>query len=152
MIQILRYRLSILYALCLFCYHPLEALLDVFSISGSPSTFTIAEPSAGSQPATITNSSTTYAVISLLGGRRITGQISSNMPAGLTLTIMLQANAPAVSSGTITMTTVAQNLVTGIPILLSLSLARPITYTLNATLNAAPVTNGSVTVTYTLTS
>ena len=127
-----------------------QALLDTLTISGNPAPMTINTATAGSQPNTVTNNSTSYSILTLLGGQRITGQLSANMPSNTTLRVQLQAPPlGAVSQGLVTMTTTPTNLVTSIGIL-ALTTGLTITYQFSATVNAAPVTNATVTLTLTL--
>lgn len=122
---------------------------DSLSISGNPATMSITTATAGSQPNGVTDTSTTYGVSTTIVVRSITGSINTSMPTGTTLQVQLAAPAGATSTGNITMTTTAQNLVTSIPILTLIS-NPSVTYTFSATVAAAPVTNGSVTLTLTL--
>lgn len=126
-----------------------EALLDSIAVSGNPGVFTFAIPAAGSQPTALVDTSTTYSASTLSIARKITGQLNTNMPTGMTLAVQFQAPLIGTSQGSVTMTTTPADLVTGM-ILLTLQSGLQITYTMTATLQAAPVTNGTVTVTYTL--
>src|SRR5579884_1341018 len=83
------------------------------SVSGNPNPLTITTAVAGSNPNSVTDATTTYTVSIPSWGStsRITGQLSSNMPAGVTLKIHL-ASSGGVSAGTVTLTTTAKNLVT----------------------------------------
>lgn len=141
--------LKSLFVLFIFSFATLEGLLDSLTLSGSPAPMTIAVPAAGSQPSSVVNNSTTYSVSTISVTRRITGQVNTSMPTGTTLQVQMQAPLLATSQGNVTMTTTATNLVTGI-LVLALQSGLQITYTLSATLQAAPVTNSTVVVTYTL--
>lgn len=127
-----------------------QALLDTLTVSGNPAPMTINSATAGSQPNSVTNNSTSYSILTLLGGRRITGQLNAAMPNNTTLKVQLQAPAlGGTSQGLVTMTTTPTNLVTGIGIL-ALTTGLTITYNFSANVNAAPVTNSTVTLTLTL--
>jgi hypothetical protein len=124
---------------------------DTLSISANPATLTISTAIAGQQPTAVTNTSTTYSFSSLsLVTRTITGKISAAMPSNVTLHVQLaNPGGGATSTGLVAMTTTAQNLVTGIPILGS-GTGVTITYQLSATVSAAIVTGGTKTLTLTL--
>lgn len=140
-------RLLLICVLSLFS--PLSGLLDTLTVSGNPNPFVFATPAAGSQPANIVDTSTTYAVLSLLSAKKITGQLSANMPTGMTLSVQLQAPLVGTSQGNVLLSTTAADLVTGI-LLVALQSGLQITYTMTASLQASPVTGGTVVVTYTL--
>ena len=71
------------------------------------------------------------------------------MPTGVTLSVNLQAPTGGTSAGTVALSTIAANLVTGVSQVAQGSLT--VTYTLSATAAAAVVTtNPTVTVTYTI--
>lgn len=117
--------------------------------SGNPAALVINTATAGQNPNSVTNTSTTYSISTTTTIRRITGRINSNMPANTTLQISLVAPTGATSLGLVTMTKTTTNLVTGIPIN-TLASGRTITYTFSATASAATVTNATRTVTFTL--
>lgn len=124
--------------------------LSTISISGNPAPMTISTAVAGGQPQSVTNSSTTYSIISALANTKITGQLNQSMPSGTTLKVSLQAPLlGGTSQGSVAMSTTAADLVTNIPIL-SLTGALTITYTLSATVAASPVSNSSVILTLTI--
>lgn len=122
---------------------------DALSLSGSPSVLTINSAIAGQQPNSVTNTSTTYSVTTTILVKVITGKIQSNMPSGVTLQVSLAAPAGATSLGLVSMTSVAQNLVTGIPTNTTANV-KTVTYSLSATVNAAQVSNATKTLTLTL--
>lgn len=141
---------SLLFALLTLMPLSAQALLDTLTISANPSPVVINTATPGSQPNSVTNNATSYSILTILGGRRITGHLNTAMPSNTSLRIQLQAPPlGAVSQGLVTMTTTPTNLVTSIPIL-ALTLGLNITYTFSATVNAAPVTNSTVVVTLTL--
>ena len=118
-------------------------------VSSNPSPMTISTSTAGSDPNPVANNSTSYTLVSLIAGQSIIGSLNSNMPAGVTLNVQLQAPIGATSAGSVTMSSTSQNLVTNIPTV-SGSSNFGITYTLSATALAVPVTNGTRTLTLTL--
>src|ERR1700704_2963310 len=74
------------------------AVAQILTVSGSPAVMTITSAIAGSDPTSISNSSTTYSAIVILPCH-ITAALGSNMPTGVTLTISLAVAAGATSSG-----------------------------------------------------
>lgn len=127
----------------------LKCFGDAISLSGSPSAFTINSAVAGQQPTAVTNSSTTYSVTTTTVIRVITGKINTAMPANTTLKVTLAAPTGATSLGAVTMTTTAQNLITGIP-LATVSSGKTVTYNFSATVSAAQVANATRTLTLTV--
>lgn len=116
---------------------------DTLSISANPSAFTINTAVAGQQPDPLINISTTYNfTTSALLKKRITGKVNSALPAGVTLQLQLTAPSGASSAGAVTLTTTAQNLVTGIPPNAT-GTGLTMTYTLTGTVNASKVTNAN---------
>ena len=67
------------------------AAINELTVSGSPGPLIINTASAGSEPALVTDASTTYAITTNGGNnsRKITAQLDSDMPPGLTLCITL---------------------------------------------------------------
>lgn len=118
------------------------------SVSGNPGTLTVNSATAGSNPTSATDATTTYAVTSNIATQRVTGAIATAMPTGTTLSVNLAAPSGGTSAGTVALTTTAQNLVTGISNIAAAG--NVITYTLAATVAAATVTNATNTVTYTI--
>jgi hypothetical protein len=116
------------------------------SVSGSPATMKVTAAVAGAAPTAISNAATTYTLGSNPAGHfTITASINSPMPAGVTLTIDLAASKGA-SAGMVTLSTVAQSVVTGITRKMS---GQVITYGLNATAAAGVVPLQTRTVTLT---
>ncbi len=120
------------------------------SVSGSPAVLQIvgAAGGAGGLPAPAVNNATTYTVkVQNKTVKKITVQLSSNMPPGVTLAISL-ASPTGASSVPVTLNTTVTDAVTNITNRQAETL--PITYTLNATLAAGVVGSQSRTVTFTL--
>lgn len=122
--------------------------VDVIGVSGDPAKLTISSPAPGEAPAPATDNSTTWSVTTNGSGRKVTGAIDTDMPAGVTLEVSLTAPSGATGAGDVTLSTVAADLVTGIASLDETGLG--ITYTLSATLAAGAVAEASRTVTYTI--
>ncbi|HYW10612.1 MAG TPA: hypothetical protein VE871_01615 [Longimicrobium sp.] len=123
------------------------AAVDQISVSGSPS-LVVNTATAGSG-LTSASASGTYAVTTNGTGRKITASLDTNMPSGVTLTVSLGAPTGATSAGTVTLSTTAQDVVTGITTVNQSGLS--IGYGLSATVAAGVVPAGNKTVTYTIT-
>src|SRR2546423_3741800 len=117
--------------------------------SGNPRTMTVTGAVAGSQPLTVTDNFTTYTVSALaIQPRKITAQINTNMPGGVTLTILLVAPSGATSSGRVALDNTARDVVSNITN--TIPQARTIEYQLTATVSAGVVPISTRTVTLTL--
>lgn len=123
------------------------AAVDQISVSGSPS-LVVNTATAGSA-LTSASASGTYAVTTNGTNRKITASLDTNMPSGVTLTVSLGAPSGASSAGTVTLSTTAQDVVTGITTVNESGLS--IGYGLSATVAAGVVPAGNKTVTYTIT-
>jgi len=121
--------------------------INQISFAGSPS-LVINAATAGSNPSSVT-APATWAVTTNQTGAKITGSIGSAMPAGVTLSVSLTAPAGAASAGSLSLSTTAVDLVTGITKVAQGALA--VTYSLAATAAAGVVTSTTRTVTYTIT-
>ena len=122
--------------------------INQISVTGSPS-LTISAATAGSNPNSVSDNTTSWAVTTNESNKKITAQLNSDMPTGLTLSASLQAPAGATSAGSVALSgTVATDLVTGITQKNASGLT--ITYTLAAAPTAAPGSS-SRTVTFTIT-
>lgn len=136
--------------LALFSVAPIILLnADSFSLSGNPSTLTVSTATAGQQPNSATNNSTTYNLSTTTTVRSILGRVGLSMPSGLTLSVQLAAPTGATSAGSKSMTTTNQTLVSSIPTN-TIQNNLTVTYTFSATAAASQVTNGSRTLTLTL--
>lgn len=123
------------------------AAVDQISVTGSPS-LVVNSATAGSGLNSATGSGT-YAVTTNGTARKITASLDTNMPAGVTLSASLDAPDGAISAGSVSLTSIAQDVVTGITELNESGLA--ITYTLEAALSAGVVESANKTVTFTVT-
>jgi len=121
--------------------------VNEIAFTGSPS-LVISTATAGSAPTSAT-ANATYAVTTNETNQKITAQIDSDTPAGVTLSVSLAAPAGATSAGAVLLGTTAQDVVTGIGTVNASGLN--VTYTLSATAAAGVVPSTSRTVTYTIT-
>lgn len=114
----------------------------------NPPALNITTAIAGSQPSSVSVNST-YTVTTPTPNKtyKITAELTQAMPAGVTLTVTFAAPPGGTSAGPVVLTTLPQDVVTGIP---RNTVATPqITYQLSATVTAGPIgsTNRSVTLT-----
>jgi hypothetical protein len=123
--------------------------IDEISVSGDPGALIISTATPGSEPDDATDNTTTYAVTTNGTNKKITGAIDSNMPSNTTLEVNLGAPTGGSSSGDVSLSTTAADLVTGITQKAESGLS--ITYTLSATVTAGIVASDTRTVTLTLT-
>lgn len=133
----------------LLCFGALTAGAQATQIlvSGSPAAMKITTATAGFPPNSATDILTTYSC-KTNGSKKITGQLSSIMPAGMTLTVNLVAVPGATSQGTVTLDATARDLV--INITNNQLQTAGITYVLSATAAAGVVTSQSRIVTFTI--
>ena len=123
------------------------AAINEISVAGSPSlVINDATPGSGLTSAT---ASGTYAITTNQANRKVTAQIDSNMPSGVTLSVTLAAPTGGTSAGAVNLSTVAQDVVTGVSNVNQSGLS--IGYELSATVAAGVVPAGNKTVTYTIT-
>ncbi|MEX2178910.1 MAG: hypothetical protein WD801_09385 [Gemmatimonadaceae bacterium] len=122
--------------------------INQIAFAGSPS-ISITTAVAGSAP-TAEQASGTWAVTTNGTSMKITAQINSAMPAGLTLTANLAAPTGGSSAGATTLSTTAADVVTAISGKAESGLN--VTYELTAALSSGVVSSQSRTVTYTITS
>lgn len=121
--------------------------IDEISVTGTH-VLVVNTATAGSQP-TPASSTGSWAVTSNQTNMKVTAQLSAAMPTGVTLTTNLTAPTGGTSAGAVALTTLAQNVVTGIGAVAESGLG--LTYGLSATVAAGKVPATNVTVTYTLT-
>ncbi|MEW5928646.1 MAG: hypothetical protein AB1941_14355 [Gemmatimonadota bacterium] len=121
--------------------------INQISVTGSPS-LVISTATAGSAP-TSASASGSYAITTNETGKKITAQIDSDMPTGVTLTVSLAAPGAAASAGAVVLSTTPVDAVTGISTVSQSGLS--VGYGLSATVAAGVVPAGSRTVTYTVT-
>jgi hypothetical protein len=124
-----------------------EAVQEV-SVEGSPS-LTISTALAGQAPTSVTASGSTWNVTTNLTGAKVTASLESDMPAGVTLSVNLDAPPGATSNGLKALGTAPVDLITNITKLIATHL--PLSYQLDATPRAGIVTVGTRVVTFTIT-
>ncbi|HET6230091.1 MAG TPA: hypothetical protein VFE05_08480 [Longimicrobiaceae bacterium] len=120
--------------------------INQIAFTGSPS-LTISTATAGSAPTSVTANGS-YAITTNETDRKITAELDSDMPAGTTLSVTLAAPSGATSAGAVSLSTTAQDVVTGISTVNQSGLNAG--YTLAATVAAGVVPAGSREVTYTV--
>ena len=140
-------RTRLLAASLVACVGVAQAQALILEIAGNVSLTVNTVNSVGGGLADDTDG-TTYSVTNLLGTKKLVGRLNAAMPAHVALKVQVGAPSGATSTGPVTLTASNQNLVTGIGIVTQSGL--PITFTLAATVQAAVVTAGSRTVTFTL--
>ena len=116
------------------------------SVSGSPAPFTITTAGAGSQPAALTNSVTTYSVRAKAAAQKITAHLDAPMPLGTTLTVEMVAPAGATSMGAVSLDATDRNIVINIA---NVNTTQGITYVFSATVAAGVIPTLTRTVTFT---
>ena len=128
------------------------AAAQTLTNSGNPAKLQITSAIAGSQPTSVSDATRTYTVVTASPNRtyRITAQLNTNMPAGVTLTATLAAPPSATSVGAVALDVTARNVVTGIP--RNTNATRSITYQLSATVAAGVIPASTRTVTFTIVS
>lgn len=127
------------------------AFAQTLTTAGTPGLLRVSSAVAGSEPIAVSTSGGTYSITTPNPNRQyaITGQINSNMPAGVTLTVTLAAPGQgSVSLGAVALDVTARNLVTGIK--KNSTATQSITYQLTATAAAGVVPLSSRTVTLTI--
>lgn len=110
---------------------------------------TISVATAGSQPTSVSDSSTTWSVQTNPGQHTVTTALSANLPAGLTLSLNMAAPSGAVSQGTKILSTTAQTMVTNLTNIVNFQ-TQGLTYTLAANVSAGVVGTSTVVVTMTI--
>ncbi|MGQ9604017.1 MAG: hypothetical protein ACUVUU_07360 [bacterium] len=123
--------------------------INEISVSGNPGNLVINSATAGSQPNSATDNTTTYSITTNESGKKLTGKIDSAMPTNTTLEINLAAPTGGSSQGDVTLTTTDSDLVTSISQVAQSGLT--ITYTFSATVSAGTLSSTQRTVTLTLT-
>ncbi|MBV9110969.1 MAG: hypothetical protein JO306_16290 [Gemmatimonadetes bacterium] len=120
--------------------------INQISFTGSPS-LVISTATAGSAPTSAT-ANATYAITTNESNKKVTAQIDTDVPTGVTLSASLAAPSGATSAGAVSLSTVAQDVVTSISNVNASGLN--VTYTLSATAAAGVVPSTTRTVTYTI--
>ena len=117
------------------------------AVSGTAGPIVVATATPGSPPTSASMGGTSYAITTNETNQKISAALDAPMPAGVSLAVALGAPSGASSTGSMTLTTAASDVVTGISSVSATAL--PIVYTLSATATA-PVAPGTRTVTYTI--
>jgi len=125
----------------------IKLLYAVLFVSGNPSPLTVNTAAAGSQPNSATDTSTTYSTTPFISKTKITASLSSSLPANTQLTLTL-APPPGATSIPTSLTTTAQDVLTGLPSLVAANHLQ-ITYQFQAPVKAGVISSNSVTVTLT---
>lgn len=136
----------------LLCISAAMSSGQTLTVSGSPAAMKITTAaSAGSQPTSVSNAITTYTAKAKQSFKpqKITAQLSSVMPAGVTLTIDMVPTTGGVDFGIVTLDATARDVIGNITN--TVNETHAITYTLSATVAAGVVTSQSRTVTLTIT-
>lgn len=123
--------------------------INQMSVSGNPPALIVAAASAGGQPNSVTNSTTTYSITTNEANKNINAVLGlPAMPTGVTLSVSLAAPLGATSSGATLLSATAAPVVTGINQVNASGLG--ITFTLSASAAAGTVPSTTRTVTYTI--
>ena len=124
------------------------AAISEIAITGN-ATLTINSATAGSDPDDATDNTASYAVTTNESAVKITAASSVNMASGVTLSVNAGAPAGASSAGSVSLSTTAADVVTGLGTVSQSGMT--LGYTLAATAAAGQVSATAVTVTYTVT-
>jgi hypothetical protein len=125
------------------------ATADDITVSGNPGPLIISSATAGAALAPVTDATTTYHIITTSGAKKITGHITTAMPANTTLKVHLTAPSGATSLGVVTLAVTSKNLVTGIANLMNVS-GLGISYEFDATVGAGVISSATHTVVFTI--
>jgi hypothetical protein len=109
-----------------------RAQVASMTVSGDPAPLTVRTAVAGQSPDPVSDGGTTYSLTDISETSKITAQLDSSLPPGVTLTVTLQAPLGATSMGPIVLSTTTQDVVIGILPASSYS-GLTITYELSAT-------------------
>lgn len=85
------------------------------TLSGNPSELSITTAVAGSPPIVVSDNTTTYSLTTAYPAAKITARLETALPAGVTLVVTLQAPSGAIGVGSVTLSTVAQTVMSAIP-------------------------------------
>lgn len=121
--------------------------INKLTVAGSPS-LVINDATAGGGLTSATGTAS-YAITTNQTNRKITAKIDSNMPTKVTLGLHMAAPTGGSSAGSVNLTSVDQDMVTGIGTVNQSGLT--MTYELNAVVGAGVVAAGNKTVTFTIT-
>lgn len=122
--------------------------INEISVSGNPAALVINSATAGSEPDDASDNSTSYSITTNESSKKITGAVNTAMPSNTSLKVTLTAPTGGTSAGEVTLSTSAQDLVTGISTLAESG--KTISYVFSATTSAGVVSSASKTVTLTV--
>jgi hypothetical protein len=125
------------------------AKADDITVSGNPGPLIISSATAGSALAPVSDATTTYNISTTTGSKKITGHITTAMPANTALKVRLAAPGAATSLGMVTLSVTAVNLVRDIANLTSVN-GLGISYEFDAFVNAGVVSSAAKTVVFTI--
>jgi len=123
---------------------------QTITVAGNPATLTVTSAITGSQPTAVSSSTSFTITTPNPGGRtyKITAQLASALPAGVSIIATMTAPAGATSVGGVSLSTAAQDMVTGIG--RNVTFTGTITYQLVATTAAGVVSSQTRNVTLTI--
>jgi len=124
---------------------------QTITVSGNPAALIVNAAIAGSEPISVSNSSTTYTAVTPLNPPKtyaVTAQLNANMPVGTTLNATFVAPPGGTSVGAVALDVTARNVVTGIP--RNTDATQGITYQFVATAAAGVIPSTTRTVTLTI--
>jgi hypothetical protein len=124
-----------------------EAISEI-AVQGSPN-LTLISAAAGSGPASVVASGSTWSVTTNESNTRVTASLTEDMPTGVTLSLKLGAPAGAVSRGFQPLGTTPIDVVTNVSRVAAAGLS--LVYQLDATPRAGIVVEGTRTVVFTIT-
>lgn len=124
--------------------------INQIGVTGAPAPLVITTATAGSDPTSVSANGGSYAVTTNEANKKITASLDEPLPAGVRLEISLAAPLGAASSGDVSLSTGAADLVTGISWLAASAL--PITYRLSADATVHMPVPATRTVTFTIVS
>jgi len=108
------------------------------TLAGSPS-MVVSSAIAGAQPTPVTNTSSTYLLTGTAAygtGLKVRAKLLTSLPSGVTITVSAAVGFLNSSSGSVTLTTSYQDILTS---QLPSASAYTLTYTLSATTQASPM-------------
>jgi hypothetical protein len=108
------------------------------NVSGNPAAMRIMSATAGAQPNSVVESSTTYTFTSKANNQKIMARLSAPMPAGVTLTVTFDPPTGATSIPNVVLDGTFRTVVTNVDAFKK-GVTKDVTYTLSATTAAGVV-------------
>lgn len=124
--------------------------INQIGVTGAPAPLVISTATAGGPPTSVTASGGSFAITTNEANKKITASLDAPLPVGVRLEISLAAPEGAASAGDVSLSTGAEDLVTGISSLAASAL--PITYRLSADATVHMPVPETRTVTFTIVS